>query len=120
MIPNRAKKLKIVCSLVMLAAIALMPSPGMNDLQAQDSQTLRLAPTDSDFVQFLEEPPEPFYGYVPPPMDLSHLDAIPVEGLLKSGALPNSFDWRDRRQSDPDKKPAPLRDLLDFWHYRLF
>ncbi|MGB6872795.1 MAG: C1 family peptidase [Dehalococcoidia bacterium] len=96
MILNRDKKLKIICSLVMLAAIALMPPAGMSDLQAQEDDTFHLGPLNPDFVKFWEEPPEPFYGYIPPPMDLSHLDAIPAGGLLKSGALPDSFDWRDQ------------------------
>jgi len=95
-IPNRDKKLKIICSLVMLAAIALMPSAGMSDLQAQEDNTFHLGPLNPDFVKFWEEPPEPFYGYIPPPMDLSHLDAIPTGGLLKSGALPTSFNWTDQ------------------------
>ncbi|MGA8850020.1 MAG: C1 family peptidase [Dehalococcoidia bacterium] len=96
MIPNRGKKLNIICSLVILTAITLMPSAGMSDLQAQDRQTLRLAPTNSDFVKFWEERPEPFYGYIPPPVDLSHLDEITVEMAAAFAALPSSFDWRDQ------------------------
>jgi len=107
-IPNRDRKLKIICSLAMLAAIALIPSAGMGDLQAREHDTFHVAPLNPDFVKFCEEPPDPFYGYIPPPMDLSHLDAIPVEGLSKAGALPDSFDWRDQGKvtSIKDQRPC--------------
>ena len=72
-----------------------MPLGGVSDLQAQENQTLHLAPLNPDFVEFLENPPEDFYGYIPPPMDLSHLDEIPVERLQQAAALPSKFDWRD-------------------------
>jgi len=91
----------------MLGAIALLPSTEMSDLQAQEDETFHVAPLNPDFVEFCEEPPEPFYGYIPPPMDLSHLDAIPVEGLLKSGALPGSFNWTDQGKVTPVKNQLP-------------
>jgi C1A family cysteine protease len=107
MVLNRDKKLKIICALVMLAAIALMPSAGMSDLRAQEDDTFHLGPLNPDFVKFWEEPPEPFCGYIPPPMDLSHLDAIPMEGLLKSGAPPASFDWTDQGKVTSVKNQVP-------------
>jgi C1A family cysteine protease len=96
MILNRDKKLKIICSLVMLSAIALMPSAGVSDLQAQEDDTFHVGPLNPDFVKFWEEPPEPFCGYIPPPMDLNHLDAIPVKRAAAFAVLPSSFDWRDQ------------------------
>jgi len=107
MISDVDKRLKVICSLVMFVAIAFMPLAGISDLEAQQSQTLQLAPTNPDFVKFFEEPPEPFYGYIPPPMDLSHLDEIPVERYHKATSLPGSFDWRDQGKVTPIKDQNP-------------
>lgn len=96
MIPNRDRKLKIICCLVIVGAIALIPSIEMTDLQAREHEVFHVGLLNADFVKFCEERREPLYGYIPPPMNLSHLDDIPVEGLLKSGTLPASFDWRDQ------------------------
>jgi C1A family cysteine protease len=40
-------------------------------------------------------PPVPVTGYIPPPMDMSHLTGqhMPGNGVLQ--ALPSSYDWRD-------------------------
>lgn len=104
MLSDVDKRLKVICSLVMLAAIAFMPLASMSDLQAHEDDTFHLGPLNPDFVQFWEEPPELFYGYIPPPMDLSHLDEIPVESLPKPRDLPTSFDWRD------DSKVTSVKD----------
>jgi|GEM_PF-1721014 len=90
------KKLRIICSLVVIVlAMSLTPFAGVGDMQAQDNDTLQLAPLNPDFLRFMEEPPELFYGYIPPPMDLSHLDSTPVEAPLRTHSLPGRFDWRD-------------------------
>ena len=60
---------------------------------------LKLAPLNPDFVAYrksvLGTSGDHICGYIPPPVDLSHLDDIPVERLQAPGALPGSFDWRD-------------------------
>ena len=58
MILNGGKKLKVVCCLVMLGAIALLPSTEMSNLQAQEDETFHVAPLNPDFVEFCEEPPD--------------------------------------------------------------
>ena len=101
------KRLKVICSLVMLAAIVFMPLAGMSDLQAQEDDTFHLGPLNPDFVKFFEERPGPFYGYIPPPMDLSHLDEIPVERSQEATSLPGSFDWRDTGKVTSVKNQNP-------------
>jgi len=64
------------------------------EADAQAGEMPELAPMNPDFAEFWENPPEPFYGYIPPPMDLSHLEEIPVERVMGFGILPSSFDWR--------------------------
>jgi C1A family cysteine protease len=107
MLSDVDKRLKVICSLVMLVAIALMPATGTSDLQAQEDNTFHLGPLNPNFVKFCEERPESFYGYIPPPMDLSHLDAIPTGGLLKSGVLPASFDWTAQGKVTSVKNQIP-------------
>ncbi|MHC1574328.1 MAG: C1 family peptidase [Candidatus Methanogasteraceae archaeon] len=68
---------------------------------------LQLAPLNPDFVAYQKSPlgivGDHICGYVPPPMDLSHLDNIPVERLQVPGELPSSFDWRDSGNVTPVK-----------------
>jgi PGF-pre-PGF domain-containing protein len=74
------------------------------------TEALQLAPLNPNFVAYWESPPvtsgDNICGYIPPPMDLSHLDDIPVErlGVLGvTGVLPGSFDWRDSGNVTPVK-----------------
>jgi len=103
MVSNRSKKLKIICSLVILFGVAVMPFGGAKDLRAEENETLQAAPINPEFLQFWENPPEPFYGYIPPPMDLSHLDEIPAKRTTTFAALPSSFDWRNQGKVTPVK-----------------
>ena len=100
MIFKRGQKLNVICSLLTLSAIVLTPLAGIGYLQAQDSQTtLQLAPMNPDFLEFVERPGELLYGYIPPPMALSHLDRIAAaEERPKAHALPDRFDWRDEHK----------------------
>ncbi|GAI05457.1 unnamed protein product, partial [marine sediment metagenome] len=95
MMLNRQIWLRRICAIAVLLAVALMPVTDVGELRAQEHGGLQLTPLNPDFAEFWQEPPEHFYGYVPPPMDLSHLDAIPVETARGAATLPSSFDWRD-------------------------
>jgi len=107
MVFNQSKKLTIICSLVILFTVAVTLIGGANDLRAEENETLQAAPINPEFLEFRENPPEPFYGYVPPPMDLNHLDEIPVKAAAASAALPGSFDWRNQGKVTPVKNQNP-------------
>jgi C1A family cysteine protease/transcriptional regulator CtsR len=107
MVFNQSKKLKIICSLVILFTVAVMLIGGASDLRAEENELLQVTPVNPQFLEFRENPPEPFYGYIPPTMDLSHLDAIPVQTAATSAALPSSFDWRGQGKVTPVKNQNP-------------
>jgi len=94
---SSSRKLRIfICFLVILFALALLPGAEINPALAEDGEEqFHLSPPNPELLHFLDEAPEPFYGYIPPPMDLSHLDKISVEGATKATSLPSRFDWRD-------------------------
>ncbi|MEA3488213.1 MAG: C1 family peptidase [Euryarchaeota archaeon] len=97
-----------------LVAGALPVSVGISICAATDGdsqgvggmEVLQLAELNPDFVEFCENPPEPFYGYIPPPMDLSHLDSLQVKPL-QAQELSSSFDWRDYGKVTPVKDQGP-------------
>jgi len=73
-----------------------------------EDDKFQLAPLNPDFIEFLEEPPESFYGYIPPTMDLSHLEGISAqESMALLAQLPSSWDWRDYGKVTPVKNQNP-------------
>jgi len=74
-----------------------------------------VAPLNPDFLDFIQTRPAQFYGYVPPPVDLSHLKNIPVrksaleaQSTLEAPlALPAVFDWRTSGKVTPVKNQDP-------------
>jgi PGF-CTERM protein len=71
------------------------------------TEVLQLAPLNPDFVAYWESPlgtpGDHICGYIPPPMDLSHLDDIPVKRIQAPVVLPGGFDWRDSGNVTPVK-----------------
>jgi len=51
---------------------------------------------NQDFLDFIQNRPAKFYGYIPPPVDMRHLRDIPVERPKTMAPLsyPATFDWR--------------------------
>ncbi|MFW6150778.1 MAG: C1 family peptidase [Chloroflexota bacterium] len=86
----------------MAAPLGTGPTP----VRAQEEP--QFGKVNPDFIDFLENPPDPFYGYVPPREDLSHLLRLPVERrMLPADTLPSSFDWRDQGKVTPVKDQNP-------------
>ena len=54
MISSRGKRIKIVCSLVILVAIALMPATGSSNSSVQAAEAPQMAPINPDFRGFWE------------------------------------------------------------------
>jgi parallel beta-helix repeat protein len=83
---------------IIIFLVALMPLsvPVSDNLSVQAAGLLQAAPPNPDFVEFQQNGSEPFYGYIPPPVDLSHLDKIPVERRepLRLSLL-GTFDLRE-------------------------
>ena len=106
------KKLGGTFLVIVIAAALLIGSSvpfftSMGSVLAQDGETFQLAPLNPDFVDFLEQRPEPFYGYIPPTMDLSHLGGIPVQREQALPTQPAAFDWRDQGKVTPVRNQNP-------------
>ena len=89
----------MILSLSVGTVICAATNGNQHDGGPGDAETLQQAPLNPDFVAYWENLPKmPYdhsYGYIPSPMDLSHLNRIPVEGVRTLDVLPDSFDWRD-------------------------
>ncbi|TET75806.1 MAG: hypothetical protein E3J42_02705 [Dehalococcoidia bacterium] len=67
-----------------------------------EDDKFQLAPLNPDFIKFLEEPPESFYGYIPPTMDSGPTEGISAqEAMALLAQLPSSWDWRNTGKVTP-------------------
>ena len=96
------KKLKAIFSKRVLPSIvilALLIGGGVpflsttSPVAAEEPATFQLAPLNPDFFDALQQAPEAGYGYVPPTMDLSHLDEIPVQRDESIPTQPPAWEW---------------------------
>ena len=111
--PNRASVLfvSVVACLLFVAGFVALPSLAAAPPLPEIPQA---APLNPDFLDFIQSRPTHFYGYIPPPVDLSHLKKIPVgEPTAKAPtpgeplALPAVFDWRTSGNVTPVKDQNP-------------
>jgi C1A family cysteine protease len=92
------------CGLILLLIVIVSLFVGVvsaeglitDNITIEDAKVPKLAPLNPDFLAYRANLHETFYGYIPPPIDLSHLNQISVERLPPVYGLPSSFDWRDQ------------------------
>ena len=103
---NLRKTLSIIVAVVLLRGASAPFLVSMSTTFAQDTGTGHLAPLNHGFLDFLDQTPEAFYGYVPRTMDLSHLKQIPTQREQSQLTLPATWDWRDQGKVTPVKNQS--------------
>jgi hypothetical protein len=96
-----------VC-LALVASLVIFPVQADEPEVAQKPQ---LAPVSTKFAAYRQNPPAEFYGYVPAPVDFSHLKNIPVKRQTpgKERNLPGSFTFKSNvtpAQPRPTQPPS--------------
>jgi C1A family cysteine protease len=106
--PNRVLLVvvSIIASLILLVSFESPPSRAAAPPSPEIPQ---VAPLNPNFLDFVQNRPAEFYGYVPPPVDLRHLRDIPVEKPKTMAPLgyPATFDWRTNGKVTPVKNQNP-------------
>jgi len=106
--PNRVllAVVSIVACLVLLVSFGTLPSRAA---VPPHTEIPRVAPLNPDFLDFIQNRPAEFYGYIPPPVDMRHLQDIPVERPKTVSPLssPATFDWRTSGKVTPVKDQNP-------------
>ncbi|NVM23602.1 MAG: hypothetical protein HWN68_17700, partial [Desulfobacterales bacterium] len=92
----------LIISLALVVSFVAIPAWAG---EPQGEEKPQLAPVNPEFEAYAQRRPAEFYGYIPPPIDLSHLKDIPVErpAPRRQLALPSSFDWRTEGKVTPVK-----------------
>lgn len=103
----QVKSKKVLFFLILFITLALVARFVAIPARAEEPQEKpQLAPVSAEFEAYRQNPPGEFYGYIPPPIDLSHLKDIPVERPVprrQLAQLDSSFDWRDSSKVTPVK-----------------
>jgi len=99
--------LLIITIASLLIGISAAFFASMGSTVAQDTGTHQRAPLNPEFLDYLDNPPDPFYGYIPPPVSLSHLSEITMPRMAALTQLPGAFDWRDTGKVTPVKNQNP-------------
>lgn len=102
----QVKRKKVLFFLIPFIILALVVSFVAIPARAEEPREKpQLAPVSAEFEAYRQKTPGEFYGYIPPPIDLSHLKDLPVAGQAprRQLAQPDSFDWRDSNKVTPVK-----------------
>ena len=96
----------VVACLILLVGFGTPPSRAAAPPSTRIPQ---VAPLNPDFLDFVQDRPAEFYGYIPAPVDMRHLRDIPVERPETMAPLsyPATFDWRTSTKVTPVKDQNP-------------
>ena len=88
-------RFSLAMAITVAFVIMAIPTGEIAGQEGAAGKTFQSTPMNSDLVAFVQNPPEEFYGDIPPTFDLSHVDQIPVARLRDGQPFPSRFDWRD-------------------------